>query len=129
MQVLNIAVAFAVALLAGTGCGGAGLLVVYMTAVAGMAQSDAQALNLIFFISASAAALPYHARRRRIDPLAVAVCAAFGAIGAAGGGALREHLSVETVRRAFGTVLALTGAVTLGSSLPLKRHRAHGGGG
>ena len=122
MNFSDMAVIFSVALLAGTGCGGAGLLVVYLTAVAGMQQSDAQAVNLIFFISAAAAALPYHARHSRINIRAVIICGVSGALGALCGGALREYVSVETVRRVFGAVLAFTGAATLFSSLRRGQH-------
>ena len=50
--------AFAVSVLAGTGVGGGGLFILYLVSVLGTPQTDAQAVNLVFFISAAIAALP-----------------------------------------------------------------------
>ena len=51
--VIDLAVFLLLGILYGCGMGGGGLLVVYLTLVRGMAQGDAQALNLFFYIAAS----------------------------------------------------------------------------
>lgn len=113
MSVVDMIAIFTVAVLAGTGVGGGGLLVIYLTMIAGYPQLNAQAVNLVFFIAAGLAALPYHVRHRTINRRAVAVCASFGVIGAFLGGKLREALDPSVVRAAFGAMLIVTGTMVL----------------
>ena len=113
MSVLDMAAIFTVAILAGTGVGGGGLLVIYLTMVAGYPQLNAQAVNMVFFIAAAVSALPYHAGRRTINVRAVVVCASFGVVGAFLGGKLREILDPSAVRSLFGAMLIVTGGMVL----------------
>ena len=50
---LDIIISTAVAMLAGVGVGGGGLLVIYLTLAVTMPQLEAQGINLLFFIAAS----------------------------------------------------------------------------
>ena len=113
MSITDMLVIYIVALLAGTGVGGGGLLVIYLTAVLSMRQAEAQAINLIFFIFSAAAALPYHIKREKIDLKITVFCAAFGIFGSFIGGSFRSILPEETVRAIFGAMLIATGTVSL----------------
>lgn len=113
LSAIDMAAVFITAALAGTGVGGGGLLVIYLTMVAGYSQTNAQAVNLLFFIAAALAALPYHAGKRKINKRAVFLCSALGIIGAIFGGALRDLLDPSAIRKIFGIMLIITGTGTL----------------
>ena len=101
------------------GQNGGGLFVIYLTLVAGVGQSPAQAINLVFFISAAAAALPYHLRTRKLNLKIIFLCVPLGILGTFLGGILRESLDESMVRSAFGIMLILTGGYSL-----LKRRKS-----
>lgn len=117
--------AFTIATLAGTGVGGGGFFVIYLTLVTGTAQTSAQAVNLVFFISASVTALFYHLRHRKLNLKVILLCAVFGIIGTFLGSTLRQSLDENTVRSAFGVMLVITGGYSLlkGSKDRLKNSR------
>ena len=92
-------------ILSGFGAGGGSLLLVYLTAVAGMEQTRAQGINLLYFLPAAAAALPAHFKNGYIDRrtavpaiLAGLVCTALAAWAA-------TAVETETLRRLFGCFL------------------------
>ena len=119
MNFIDMIAAFTIATLAGTGVGGGGLFVIYLTLIAGVGQSPAQAINLVFFISAAAAALPYHLRTRKLNLKIIFLCVPLGILGTFLGGILRESLDESMVRSVFGIMLILTG----GYSLLKRRHK------
>lgn len=106
---LDALAAFVTAILAGTGIGGGGLFVIYLTAVRHLPQSDAQALNLVFFIAAGVAALPYHVKSRHLNFRFIIPCIILGCIGTLLGGELRRSFPEETVRVFFGFLLIFVG--------------------
>ena len=113
MTLVDMIAAFTIATLAGTGVGGGGLFVIYLTLVGKMAQNPAQAVNLVFFISASITALFYHLRYRKLNPKVILLCTVFGIIGTFLGGTLRLSRDENTVRSAFGVMLVITGGYSL----------------
>lgn len=113
MNAIDIAAVVILAALAGTGVGGGGLLVIYLTMFRGTEQIEAQALNLIFFISASFAAAPFHFKIHGVDLKIVAVFSILGIIGTYLGGICRNAVSTDAVRIAFGIMLIVTGALVL----------------
>lgn len=125
MSLTDMIAAFTVATLAGTGVGGGGLFVIYLTLIGKVPQTTAQAINLIFFISASSAALVYHLKHRRLNLRLIAISIVFGVIGTLLGGILRQRLDESAVRSAFGVMLILTGGYSLfkGSVKRLKNMR------
>ena len=108
-QILDLAVMIFLGILYGCGMGGGGLLVVYLTMVSGMAQGDAQALNLYFYIIASTSAAFLLMKRRKVNPVLVVICALSGLPGAYFGSVLRKVISVVLLRKIFGAMLVLTG--------------------
>ena len=106
---IDLAVFLLLGILYGCGMGGGGLLVVYLTMVCGMAQGDAQALNLYFYIIASTSAAFLMMKRRKVNPVLVVICALSGIPGAYFGSVLRKVISVVLLRKIFGAMLVLTG--------------------
>lgn len=109
MNVTDMIGALLCAILAGTGVGGGGLFVIYLTVIKNTPQVSAQALNLVFFISAALAALPYHLKRRHVNVKLILICASLGIIGTLLGGVCRQKLPERLLRRLFGGGLILVG--------------------
>ena len=104
----------AIAALMGMGVGGGGLLVIWLTLVESVPQLTAQGLNLYFFIFASAASLPVHIGRRKIDGRSVFVLASFGAASSMIGCYLATVSGEGLVRTVFAWLLIVSGALALG---------------
>ena len=107
--ILTLLAAFLAAILSGLGVGSAGVFVLYLTLVAGYAQPEAQALNLLFFLLSAGAALLLHVRERRIPPRVVLFLAACAIPGAVVGSYLVRVLDAGLLRRLFGGMLVVTG--------------------
>ncbi len=105
------------ATLAAMGVGGGGLLVIYLTMVAGMGQKDAQGLNLIFFVCTALSSLPVHLRKRRIEWSVAVPFALGGCIGAYLGARLCRSVEPELLRSVFGWFLMLSALSALYSSV------------
>lgn len=120
---------FFVAVLSGLGVGSAGLFVLYLTGICGLAQTEAQGLNLVFFLLSAGASLLFHARRRRIPGGLVLFLLLFAIPGALAGTRLLQALDASTVRRLFGGMLILTGGSALWRELRATRQARQGGNG
>ena len=95
--------------LAGLGVGGGSILILWLTIVAGIDQSIARSINLMFFITAAGAVsvlrwkkgtLPF----RQLLPAMIAGCVAAVIFSY-----LRAWISTELVKKLFGCLLLLTG--------------------
>ena len=113
MSITDIAAAFVTAILAGSGIGGGGLFVIYLTVMGLYSQSDAQALNLVFFISAAVASIPVHLKNRRLKASFISAAALIGCVGTLLGGGLRNALSEDLIRKFFGTMLVASGLLSI----------------
>ena len=107
--VLPLAVGAVTGVLSGFGIGGGTLLLVYMTAFAGVEQNLAQGINLLYFLPAGLMALPAHVKNGYIEKavlwpatLAGLVCAAIAAWAATG-------LEVGLLHKLFGGFLVIIG--------------------
>ena len=112
MRLIDMAAALVTALLAGCGIGGGGLYVIWLTAVKGLPQSEAQCLNLLFFLSAALSALPFHLRKRSLPVKRILPCAVIGTAGTLLGGTLRDILGGGILRMMFGVLLITVGIRT-----------------
>ena len=54
-------------ILSGFGLGGGSILLVYMSHIASLDQTQAQGINLIYFIPTAAASLIFHIRNKHVD--------------------------------------------------------------
>lgn len=112
-MIADLLVAFAVAVLAGMGVGGGGLLVLYLTLFGHVSQLEAQGINLVFFLAASLGALVLHGKRRRLCLRRVLILSVSGAMTALLGGYLATLVSRVILRKLFGGLLVLSGGVSL----------------
>ncbi len=116
-SVADIIAGAVIALLSGMGVGSAGLLVVWLTLTSDIAQIEAQALNLYFFIFSSSASLLVHLRKRKIFWSAIGFMIAVGSAGAILGSLLSVAVDPTLLRRLFGGMLIFCGSVSLWATL------------
>ena len=106
-------VTFLVATLSGLGVGSAGLLVVWHTVFENVPQLMAQGQNLVFFILSSGAALLCHLFRTPPLLACLLFLIPFGIIGSFVGFSLTTVLPAALLRRSFGSMLIVSGALGL----------------
>ena len=99
----------AAGVLSGFGVGGGSLLLIYMTSFAGVAQNQAQGINLLYFLPAAAAALPAHFKNGYVEKGALlpAICAGLACSALTAWAA--TALDVEILRKCFGGFLIVIG--------------------
>ena len=95
--------------ISGFGIGGGSLLMVWMTAIAGLDQHTAQGINLLYFIPTSAGALYFHIKNKMICWKAVIPAAAFGCITAIGAAWVASMIDVSILKKLFGGFLCVVG--------------------
>ena len=107
--ILPLAVGTATGILSACGVGGGTLLLVYLTSFAGVEQSLAQGINLVYFLPAAAAALPSHIKNGYVDRSAAlpAILAGLAAAGLCAWAA--SGLDTTLLRRCFGGFLLVVG--------------------
>ena len=106
-------VSLATATLSGLGVGSAGVLVLYLTLAQQLPQLTAQGLNLIFFLCSSGAALAVHIFRTPLLWGLLLFLIPTGLLGAFLGTKLAFYLPQGVLRRLFGGLLILSGAIGL----------------
>ena len=111
MFVLDFIAGILVAALAGLGVGGGGLLVIYLTMFKSVEQIEAQGLNLLFFITAGAASLIIHVKKRKLDYKKIILIIICGCIGAVGGSLLANYTDGALVKKIFGGFLIASGVI------------------
>ena len=95
--------------LSGFGVGGGTLLLIYMTAFAGVEQHLAQGINLLYFLPTAATALPSHIKNGFIDKKTALSAIAAGLAGTALAAWWATALDVGLLRRFFGAYLLYIG--------------------
>lgn len=95
--------------LSGFGIGGGTLLLIYMTAFAGVAQNLAQGINLLYFLPTAATALPSHVKNGYIDWKTAIPAIAAGLAGTGLAAWVATGLDVELLHRCFGGFLIYIG--------------------
>lgn len=91
------------------GLGGGGVLILYLTLIAGVPQIEAQGINLIFFIPAASVATVTYLLKKKINLKKLLPVILFGIPGAAAGTALSELIGGEWTGRIFGAGLVIMG--------------------
>jgi hypothetical protein len=111
---MAVAVGLITGVLSGWGVGGGTLLILYLTFLAGVDQTTAQGINLLYFLPTSAGAIILYARQHRLPWKQVVLpCALAGCVTAAAGAALAGVINVTMLRRLFGGYLLAAGGVGL----------------
>lgn len=99
--------------LSGFGIGGGTLLLIYMTAFAGIPQNLAQGINLLYFLPTAATALPTHIKNGYIA-WTTALPAILGGLIATGLASwIATALDVEILHKCFGAFLLYIGITQL----------------
>ena len=96
-------------ILSGFGVGGGTLLLIWMTAFAGVPQDLAQGVNLLYFLPAAAMALPAHFKNGSIDKKTALPAIAAGLAGTAAAAWAATAVDVALLRRCFGVFLICIG--------------------
>ena len=102
-------VSFLSALLSAMGMGGGGVLLLYLTAFAGMEQLRAQGMNLLFFLPVGGVALLLHAKKKRVQWRATAGFLLGGFGGVWLGVWAAAHLNANLLQKLFGGFLLVVG--------------------
>lgn len=113
MNILDFFVAVFTSALSGTGVGGGGLYVIYLTLIRDIPQLTAQGINLAFFITGALSSMLLHLRKRRFVFRIVLLTGALGALGSLFGAFLASKLDTQTLSKFFGGMLVLCGIRTL----------------
>ena len=95
--------------LSGFGIGGGTLLLIYLTAFAGVPQNLAQGVNLLYFLPAAATALPAHIKNGYLERRVLWPAILAGLAGTALAAWAATALEVELLHRCFGGFLILIG--------------------
>lgn len=95
--------------LSGFGVGGGTLLLIYMTAFAGVEQHLAQGINLLYFLPTAATALPAHIKNGYVDKKTAMPAILAGLAGTAAAALGGNTLDVHLLRRFFGAFLIYIG--------------------
>ncbi|MBP3436277.1 MAG: sulfite exporter TauE/SafE family protein [Clostridia bacterium] len=112
MQLFNIVVSFALAVLAGLGVGSGGLYIIFLHDILHLPHEAAKNGNLLFFVTALLSAVVIHIRQKRLDYPFLAQILLFGIPGAYIGYLLSEYLPVRVLRVALGIFLILSGVLS-----------------
>ncbi len=114
MMELVIAIAAGIiGVLSGMGLGSAGLFVLFLTSALSMGQTEAQGLNLIFYLCSAGASLLIHAKKQPISPQTAFFLTVFAIAGVIPGVFLADYMDASLLRRIFGVMLVTTGARAL----------------
>lgn len=104
---MNFLIALILAALSGMGVGGGGLFALYLKLFSDYPQIQIQALNLLFFLFASSAALCVHLLSRKIYFLPVLIMISSGVAGSFLGSSLALSLDGNMLGKLFGAMLVL----------------------
>ena len=109
----GVLVGLAAGFVSGCGIGGGSLLLLYLTAVAGVAPYEAGGINLLFFLCCAPAALFLHAKKGLIQKQGLAAAIGAGVVTAIAASWCASFVPTDWMRRAFGVLLLYIGAKEL----------------
>lgn len=110
---MALAVGGLTGVLSGFGVGGGTLLLVYMTAFAGLEQPLAQGINLLYFLPAGLMALPAHRKNGYLVKEALLPAILTGLLCAGAAAWVATGLEVGLLRKLFGGFLVVVGGMEL----------------
>lgn len=110
---LSVLAGAAAGVLSAFGVGGGSLLLIYMTNFAGLAQTAAQGINLLYFLPAAGASLPAHAKNGYIETAVLLPAILAGLAGTALASWLATAIEADLLRKCFGVYLLVIGAKEL----------------
>lgn len=95
--------------LSGLGVGGGSLLILWLTAVLGMPQTEARSINLLFFLPAALISCLFRWKQGQVDLRKIFPAILAGCTGAALFSLIGVHMGLELLKKLFGGLLILTG--------------------
>jgi len=104
-----VLIGFITGILSGFGVGGGTLLLIWLTAFAGVPQTQAQGINLIYFIPCAALALYSHFKNGLVEKSVLIPAAIAGSLCAPVFAFLATAIDESWLRRAFGVFLLIIG--------------------
>ena len=110
---LDIIAASACGILSGMGVGSGGLFMIYLLLVRDVPQLTAQGLNLLFFLCSAGASLPVNLKKQHPRVRTLIILSVFGVAGACLGTRLGGALDARMLKKGFGILIAVSGAVGL----------------
>ena len=114
---MSVWAALLAALLAGAagalGLGGGGVLIIYLSAFAGMDQLKSQGINLLFFIPLAVVAIIIHSRHHLIKWKEIIPLCISGLVGAVAGSLVAGMLDASLLSKIFAVGIAALGVKEL----------------
>ena len=107
MIVLGILGALIAGVAAGMGMGGGTILIPALTLIMGVAQHDAQLVNMLAFLPAAIVAIMIHKKEGRIEVKGMLTMIVLGIVGAAAGAYVASLIEGNVLRKIFGAGLML----------------------
>lgn len=96
-------------IISGFGVGGGTLLMIFMTAFAGIEQTTAQGINLLYFIPTSASSLYSHIKNKFVDWQAVIPAAICGSLVTVLAAIFATGIDTGLLKKLFGGFLIIVG--------------------
>ncbi|MCI8415321.1 MAG: sulfite exporter TauE/SafE family protein [Ruminiclostridium sp.] len=106
---IALAAGTATGILSAFGIGGGSLLLIYLTALAGVSQHQAQGINLLYFLPAAAAALPAHHKNGLLEKKTILPAILAGLATSALAACFSNGLDTGVLRKLFGLFLLYVG--------------------
>ncbi len=123
MRLVDILIGFLTGIISGFGVGGGSLLVLYLTAFAGVDQYTAGGVNLLYFTGCAPTALVSHIREKRILFKEAGFCLLAGIPLSVTASIISSHLDTELLKKGFGMVLLYIGIKELFTKAKEKNSR------
>lgn len=106
---MNIIVGLLAGVAASMGFGGGFVLIIYMTAFAGVDQVTAQGVNLLFFLPVALVSLIIHQKNRLIEWRTLLYLVPAGILGILAGTWTVGHINVDILQKLFASLLIFVG--------------------
>ena len=102
---MNILIGFLTGIAASMGLGGGFILIIWLTLFGGLSQTDAQGVNLLFFLPVALFSVIIHAKNKLIEWRIIPFAVLSGIVGAALGSMLSFTLTDNTLRTLFSLLI------------------------
>lgn len=109
-MVIQLLVGTALGFLSGLGVGGGSLLMLWLTLIAEIPQSEARVMNLMFFVPCALIASIFHWKQSKADWVLILWAVAGGLAGALAGNLLHSHLELDLLKKGLGLLFLVCGA-------------------
>lgn len=107
---LSAVAVFLSSMVGGMGLGGGTVLLLYLSMFTQVPQQSAQAINLLLFLPAAAAALFIHRKNGLVKPKILKVCLPAGIGGGILGSLIGNRMQSQALRKIFAVFLLVIGA-------------------